>query len=342
MLKQTRIEFTTETSHNTSETIIMIRAIAIGLFVSMQVAELSSAQSPETAPAKREMVFDATADIPKLIDAALVKSIKENRRVLIQWGSNDSPASLAFNKSLVANRDIGKTRRYEYDVVRVEVGEMAKNRELASRYGAKLSLESLPFLTVLDATGKTVANESGRTFIKEQDSALEINQEGILDFLSKHQAKPLDANMLLQKAIAQGTTEKKLVFLHFGAPWCGWCHIMEDWMAEPEVTAILGKVFVDLKVDTDRMIGGPELLETYCKKQGGIPWFALVSPENGSVVVNSDGPGGNIGFPSTDEEIEYFVSMLQTTKGFSPEEIQWLSESLTANRKARESKSRKQ
>ena len=112
-------------------------------------------------------------------------------------------------------------------------------------------------------------------------------------------------------------------------------------MAEPDITAILGKVFVDLKVDTDRMIGGPELLETYCKKQGGIPWFALVSPEDGSVLVNSDGPGGNIGFPSTDEEIEYFVSMLQTTKGFSPEEVQSVSESLVANRKARENKSRK-
>ncbi len=317
----------------------MIRAIAFGFFVSMHFAEFSIAQSPELA---REKVFDLSADIPKHIEAALAKSTKENRRVLIQWGSNDSPECLAFNKSLVANRDIGKTLRYEYDVVRVEVGEMVKNRELASRYGAKLSLESLPFVTVLDAGGKAIANEAGKTFLTEQDSALKANQEVFLDFLTKHQAKPLDANVLLQKAVAQGTMEKKMVFLHFGAPWCGWCHIMEDWMAEPEVQAILGKVFVDLKVDTDRMIGGPDLLETYCKKQGGIPWFALVSPENGSVVVNSDGPSGNIGFPSTDEEIEYFVSMLQTTKGFSAEEIQSLSESLVANRTARESKSRKQ
>ncbi len=319
----------------------MIRAIAIGLLLFLHVAEFSVAQSQETAPAKREMIFDVTADISKQIEAALAKSTKENRRVLIQWGSNDSPACLAFNKSLVANRDIGKTLRYEYDVVRVEVGETVKNREIASRYGAKLSLESLPFITVLDAAGKTLANETCRTFIKEQDSALEVNQEGIQDFLIRHQAKPLDANALLQRAIAQGTKEKKLVFLHFGAPWCGWCHIMEDWMAEPDVTAILGKVFVDLKVDTDRMIGGQELLETYCKKQGGIPWFAMVSPEDGSVLVNSDGPSGNIGFPSTDEEIEYFVSMLQTTKCFSPEVIQSVSESLVANRKARESKSRK-
>lgn len=329
-----------------TETIFMIRKFAICFLGSMLLTEFSLAQSPEPSSAKREKIFDSTVDASKQIHAALAKSRKENRRVLIQWGSDDSPECIAFNKSLAANRDIGKTLRYEYDVVRVEVNESAKNRELAMFYGkrvegVKFSLESLPFLTVLDTAGKTVENETGRTFITEQGTAPEVSQEGVLDFLTKHQAKPLDANVLLQKAIAQGTTEKKNVFLHFGAPWCGWCHIMEDWMSEPTVAAILGKVFVDLKVDTDRMIGGPELLDTYCKKQGGIPWFAFVSTENGSVVIDSDGPSGNIGFPSTDEEIEYFVSMLQATKGFSDEDIQSLNESLIANRKARESKSRK-
>ncbi len=319
----------------------MIRTLAIGFVLSSFFYEVSAAQSPEATTPKSEMIFDGTADASKQIGAALAKSVKENRRVLILWGANDSQSCLALHKSLIGNREIAKTLQYEYDVVRVDVGTANKKPELASRFGAKVSPESLPFLTVLDFTGKTIASEAGKAFVTEQDSKPEVNEKSLLDFLAQHQAKPIDANAILEKAIAQGTTDKKIVFLHFGARWCGWCHRMEDWMAEPPVAAILGKAFVDLKVDTDRMLGGQELLKKYCEKKGGIPWFALVSPD-GTVVTTSDGPKGNIGFPATDEEIAYFVTMLEATKRFSPEDIASLSESLVANRKARESKSRKQ
>ena len=321
---------------------MMNRTLAISFVISVFLSGVSVAQTPEPATTKSEMIFDGTADASKQIGAALEKSRKENRRTLIIWGSNDSQSCLALHKSLTGNREIAKTLQYEYDVVRVDVSTAIKKPELASRFGAKVSPESLPFLTVLDATGKTIASEAGKAFVTEQDSKPEVNQKGLLDFLGQHQAKPIDANAILQKAIAQGTTDKKIVFLHFGAPWCGWCHRMEDWMAEPPVAAILGKAFVDLKVDTDRMLGGQELLKKYCEKQGGIPWFALVSPEDGTVVTTSDGPSGNIGFPATDEEIAYFVTMLEATKRLSPEDIKALGDSLVANRKARESKSRKQ
>jgi thioredoxin-related protein len=320
----------------------MKRTLAIGFVLSVFLSGVSVAQTPEASTSKSERIFDATADATKQIGTALEKSRKENRRTLIIWGTNDSQSCIAFHKSLIGNRDIAKTLQYEYDVVRIDVSQSSKKPELASRFGANTSAESLPFLTVLDAAGKTIASEAGKGFVTEQDSKHEVNHKGLLDFLGQHQAKPIDANAILQKAIAQGATDKKIVFLHFGAPWCGWCHRMEDWMAEPPVAAILGKAFVDLKVDTDRMLGGQELLKKYCEKQGGIPWFALVLPEDGSVVTTSDGPKGNIGFPATDEEIEYFVTMLEATKRLSPQDINALSDSLVANRKAREGKTRKQ
>lgn len=320
----------------------MNRTLAIGFVFSVLLSGVAAAQTPEASTPKSERIFDGSADASKQIGAALAKSIKENRRVLILWGANDSQSCQALHKSLTGNREIAKTLQYEYDVVRIDFGTAIKKSELASRYGAKLSTETLPFLTILDSAGKTIASESSKAFVTEQDSKPEVSQKGLLDFLGQHQAKPIDANAILQKAMAQGTTDKKILFLHFGAPWCGWCHRMEDWMAEPPVAAILGKAFVDLKVDTDRMLGGQELLKKYCEKQGGIPWFALVSPEDGTVITKSDGPKGNIGFPATDEEIAYFVTMLEATKQLSSEDITSLSESLVANRMARESKSRKQ
>ena len=59
-------------------------------------AEFSSAQSPESSPANSEMIFDVKAHVSQQIDAALAKSTKENRRVIILRGSNDSPTCIAF------------------------------------------------------------------------------------------------------------------------------------------------------------------------------------------------------------------------------------------------------
>ena len=159
-------------------------------------------------------------------------------------------------------------------------------------------------------------------------------------FISNLQSSPIDANLILQMTLGKANADNKLVFLHFGPPWCGWCHKMEDWMAEPEIEKIVSKSFVDLKVETDRMIGGEELLKKYCPKQGGIPWFAFVSADD-IVIATSDGPNGNIGFPSSEDEIEHFLAILKETARFSKEEIQELDESLVANRKARENKARK-
>jgi hypothetical protein len=111
-------------------------------------------------------------------------------------------------------------------------------------------------------------------------------------------------------------------------------------MAEPANQQLLSRVFVDVKVDTDRMEGGQEVLKQYCKTPAGIPWFAFLDGA-GTSVVDSFGPGGNIGFPSTDEEIAHFAEMLNKTGKFTDAEVSTLKESLIENRKQREAKRRK-
>lgn len=81
-------------------------------------------------------------------------------------------------------------------------------------------------------------------------------------------------------------------------------------MARPDVAKILDKDFVALKIDTDRMTGGKEMLDGTKGKGGGIPWFAFLDGD-GATLVDSNGPKGNVGSPNTDAEIDHFLSMVK-------------------------------
>jgi hypothetical protein len=121
------------------------------------------------------------------------------------------------------------------------------------------------------------------------------------------------------------------VFLHYGAPWCGWCAKLEKWLIRPEIAAIFGKDFVEVKIDIDRMQGGKDVQSRYRKSdKGGIPWFAMLDAQ-GNALITSDGPKGNIGYPADDVEIGHFVKMLKTCqRRITDQEIDTLRDSLVS------------
>ena len=103
---------------------------------------------------------------------------------------------------------------------------------------------------------------------------------------------------------------------------------------------MMSPAFVDLKVDTDRMLHGDELLKEYCQKEGGIPWFVFIDPETRKVITTSDGPKGNVGFPSEDFEIEHYCAMLAQCEGkFTTAQIAAVKQSLVDVREAAKARS---
>ena len=68
-------------------------------------------------------------------------------------------------------------------------------------------------------------------------------------------------------------------------------------MASPNVAPVLAKEFVSLKIEADRMVGGKEILKRYQANERGIPWFVFLDGD-GTAMVTSDGPKGNVGFPA--------------------------------------------
>lgn len=302
---------------------------------------------PALKAKEKKKVYDEAADARQQIAAALSKAKKENRRVLVQWGGNWCSWCILLNNTMTSDPAIKKELSYEYDVVHVDAGQPAgKNIELAKSYGADLEKHGFPFLTILDADGKAVANQETSSLEKKDAKGESVIGEGmghdakkVLAFLKANEAKPADAQKTLTAALEEAKSSGKLVFLHFGAPWCVWCHRLEDWMARPDVSPLLLKGFVDTKVDIDRMTGGKETLSKYTASgddKVGIPWFVFLDG-NGKPVVTSDiGVGAKakkIGFPASKEEIAHFATMLAKASKLSDEDRAKLVESL-AEKKA--------
>lgn len=305
-------------------------------------APTASGEPPATpakaaGPAAKAKVYDEAADSREQITAALARAASQNRRVLVQWGGNWCPWCVRLHELFRSDRAIAKVLQYEYDLVYVDAGRPAgKNMDLARSYGADLAVNGFPFLTILDADGAVVANqETAALEVKGPDGQSKGVEAGhdpavVLKFLEAHQAAPLKAQDLLDQGLARAKESGKLAFVHFGAPWCGWCRKLEAWMARADVAPVLGKAFVDVKIDQDRTVGGKDLLARYSGgKSGGIPWFVLLDG-SGRAVIDSTGPQGNVGFPAAPEEIEHFGAMLRKTGRLSEAEITGLLDSLRA------------
>lgn len=324
--------------------------IASSLFLLASFPGTIAAQQGEPVPAVAQRpaakaaapVYDEKADARKDVAAAVARAKKENRRVLIQWGANWCGWCNWLAATMVHDPALSHELLYEYEVLHVDVGRFDKNLDLAKELGAEF--KSIPYLTILAADGKAVVHSNTEPFeIKEPTKAGDHHDAAKLTaFLTEHQAAPADAKDVRSAAFAQAKGDGKMVFLHFGAPWCGFCHRLENWMAQPEIATLLAKDFVDVKIDLDRMTGGKavyaaELAAAGCKETG-IPWFVF-SDADGKQLANSDGPEGSIGFPSSRDEIALFAKMLEKCKrNLTGAEVQALIASLDAIRTADEAK----
>ncbi|MCH8964516.1 MAG: thioredoxin, partial [Planctomycetes bacterium] len=77
---------------------------------------------------------------------------------------------------------------------------------------------------------------------------------------------------------------------------------------------LMGKDFVNLKIDVDRMEHAEDIVKRYqASERGGLPWFVVVDAK-GDSLSTSFGPKGNVGYPVEPFEIAHFMGMLTKTK----------------------------
>lgn len=268
---------------------------------------------PADAPEKgKPDIYDVKADGKALIASAVARARKENQRVLVMFGGNWCGWCHKLHELFQKDPQIARLLLYEYRLVMVDSNT---NREIAAGYGADLEHHGVPYLTVLSADGKVLANQDTGSL----EDGPKHDPAKVKAFLSKWTAPPEDAEKALKDSLARAGAEKKLVLLHFGAPWCPYCRKLDDFLDQRK--DLFDRDYIDLKIDTDRMARGKEVGQRFLGPSTGIPWMAILDAE-GKKLADGDGPQGNIGYPVEPLEIDHFIGMLKkTARKLGPEQI---------------------
>ncbi len=302
----------------------MARSLMFG--AALLAAALPLSLSAQDGKASKK-IYDETADARVELAKACEKAGRDNKRVLVMFGGNWCGWCHKLHAVFEQDAKVRRTLSYEYEVLLVDIGRWDKHKDLAEELGANLE-QGVPFLTIVDPAGQPVANQETGSL----ESGSNHDPAAVLAFLEKHKPDPLHARAVLKLAQKQATETGKKLFIHLGAPWCGYCHMLEDWMVRPEIAPVLARDYLDVKIDTYRMIDGAELAaELREGKGGGIPWIVITDAEL-HPEITSDGDEGNTGFPIADHEIAHFAHMLATTRvNMTEDDVAMLRKSLEDN-----------
>ncbi len=146
----------------------------------------------------------------------------------------------------------------------------------------------------------------------------------LLGIAMAHSAStPPSTDELLAEAGKQAAADKKAIYVHFSASWCGWCKRHEAFLELPAVKPVFEKYFVPVEVvvqetEENKALENPGST-AFLQKMGGpagLPFSAFLDV-NGKLIVNSKtdsdkgAGGGNIGHPVAPEEIAWFVVMMK-------------------------------
>ena len=297
----------------------------------LAVPSIATAQDAKSTAQKatRASIYDAKADAREQVQTATALARRDARRVLVMFGGDWCGWCHKLHDLFASDPAVRRLLADEYVVVMVDT-QAPHADSLLDECRGDLTSVGYPFLAVLDGQGKVVTRQKTDP-LEEGDHH---DPAKVKAFLEKWAAPKAAAPDVFAEGLAKASSEDKLVFLHFGSPTCGWCHKLDAFLAREDMAPIIGRDFVDVKLDLSRMTGADTILKKYKPDQsGGIPWFVFVDAK-GNAIVTSDAPKGNIGYPAAPEEIAHFMAMLKkAARRIGPEQTEAIEATLKAEAK---------
>jgi thiol:disulfide interchange protein len=265
--------------------------------------------------ADSKAIYETNPQARASIAEARERAAQLNKRVLIQWGADWCVWCHRLHAFLADDVEVREILGTGYEMVLVDTDT---NRALMEEMGVKP--RGLPYLTVLDAAGTTLAAQDTHVF----QSASRFDRDKVIPFLkqwlppAKEKAEET-AETLVAAALKAAVKDGKGVFVSIGAEWCGWCKRLDALLANEIVGPIMRERFVLLKLDQEKVAGTKEFRAGHGSElSGGIPWYAALDA-TGEVVATSDAKAGNTGYPAKPEEIDWFMDVIKrSAPGMDP------------------------
>jgi Thioredoxin-like len=131
------------------------------------------------------------------------------------------------------------------------------------------------------------------------------------EFIATHEPPAGDARKNLDAALADAKQTGRVVWAQHSQTRCGPCLMLSRWIEEHR--DVLEKQFVFVKVDDVREKNGIEVSKLVTgDRHFGIPFVAIINPE-GEILIDAEGPLGNIGYPSDFEGAMHLRKMISST-----------------------------
>lgn len=190
----------------------------------------------------------------------------------------------------------------------IQEGSLAENpdRKFAESKGWPQPAQGKVFACALDSTGK----ELGRI---ELDTGKADAAAKAAEFIHQFAPPQADAQVKWEAAVAEAKRSGRRVWAQIGQRYCGPCFQLSRWLDDNRVQ--IERDYVLLKIDDVRDAHGVDVAKRIVgnRKGSGVPFYAIFDA-NEQLLIDSEGPLGNIGFPSSFEGHRHLTRMLRETR----------------------------